>query len=229
MNGRTVGLPVPGLALKLVPTRAQLEVRVRGASVTPGYWRQEEATAAAFDEEGFYRLGDALRFVDAARPDLGFLFDGRLSEDFKLATGTWASVGALRARAVEAFRPIVRDAVIVGADRDDIGALLLPDTAMLRALVPDLPEDAPLAEVAAAPAVRRALQERLERQFAGHPGSSGRIARILVLTEPLSLDLGEVTDKGSVNQREVLRHRAALAEALYAEPLAEAVIVAAGA
>ncbi|MDR3376603.1 MAG: feruloyl-CoA synthase [Ancalomicrobiaceae bacterium] len=223
-----VGLPVPGLELKLVPTRDKLEVRVRGTSVTPGYWRQSEATAAAFDGEGFYRLGDALRFVDAARPELGFLFDGRLSEDFKLGTGTWVSVGALRARVIEALRPLIRDAVIVGVNRDDVGALLVPDAAMLRALVPDLPEDAPLAEVVAAPAARLALQDRLERQFTGHPGSSGRIARILVLTEPLSLDLGEVTDKGSVNQREVLRHRVALADSLYADPPPDAVIVAAG-
>jgi feruloyl-CoA synthase len=213
-SGR-VGLPVPGLDLKLVPANGKLDARVKGPNVTPGYWRQPEATAAAFDEEGYYRMGDALRFVDADDVGQGFAFDGRLSEDFKLTTGTWVSVGPLRARVISACAPFVRDAVLAGADRDHVTALILPDLDACRAFSTDL-SGATQADLAAHAGLRHALLERLKRLAADSPGSSTRITRAIVLETPPSIDLGEVTDKGSINQRAVLTHRARLVEDLYA-------------
>ncbi len=142
-----MGLPPPGSELKLVPMEGKLDTRVRGPHITPGYWRQPELTAKAFDEEGFYRLGDALKFEDPANPGQGLLFDGRTAEDFKLATGTWVSVGPMRAQLVEHFAPYAKDVVIAGADRDDIGILIFPDPAACRSLARDLPPDAPLPDV----------------------------------------------------------------------------------
>src|SRR6185312_11570169 len=141
-----IGLPAPGVELKLVPNEGKLEARLRGPHITPGYWRQKDLTREAFDEEGFYKIGDALKFADPNDPGQGLLFDGRLAEDFKLATGTWVGVGALRARIVEHFAPLVRDAVIAGADRDEIAALIFPNTEDCRRLT-DLPADAPAAQV----------------------------------------------------------------------------------
>ena len=138
-NSTNMGLPPPGSELKLVPMEGKLDARVRGPHITPGYWRQPELTAKAFDEEGFYRLGDALKFDDPADPQQGLLFDGRTAEDFKLATGTWVSVGPLRARLVEHFAPYAKDVVIAGADRDEIGILIFPDIAACRELAPGLP------------------------------------------------------------------------------------------
>ena len=135
-NSTNMGLPPPGSELKLVPMEGKLDARVRGPHITPGYWRQPELTAKAFDEEGFYRLGDALKFEDPANPGQGLLFDGRIAEDFKLATGTWVSVGPLRARLVEHFAPYAKDVVIAGADRDEIGVLIFPDIAACRELAP---------------------------------------------------------------------------------------------
>jgi len=218
-----IGLPVPGVEAKLVPTdqgeRAagpRYEVRVKGLNVTPGYWREPALTAAAFDEDGYYRMGDAIRLADADDPSRGFLFDGRLGEDFKLSTGTWVRVGALRTRIMALFAPYVRDAVITGHDRDAIGMLAVADLDGCRRLCPEL-GDAPLSAVAAHPAVRAALAERLGRLAAESTGSATRVERAIVLVEPLSLDHQEVTDKGSINQRAVLTRRAHLVEDLYAD------------
>jgi feruloyl-CoA synthase len=224
-----IGLPVPGVEVKLVPTDQnervehgkgangqRYEVRVKGSNVTPGYWRDPETTAAAFDEDGYYRMGDAIRPADARDPSRGFLFDGRLGEDFKLSTGTWVSVGALRAKVVAHFAPYLRDAVITGDGRDAIGMLAVPDPDACRRLCPEL-GDAPLAGVAAHPAVRSALAERLTTLAACATGSATRIERAMLLVEPLSLDQQEVTDKGSINQRAVLAHRAHLVDELYAD------------
>jgi feruloyl-CoA synthase len=213
-----VGLPVTGNELKLVPVGDKLEARLRGPNVTPGFWRQEELTRTAFDEEGFYRLGDALKFVDPARPDLGFLFDGRISEDFKLATGTWVSVGPLRAHLIAALAPLVRDVVIAGHDRDYIAVLLVPDPAACRAACPDLSKDADIVELFAHPALLDELRRRLVALAAQSTGSSTRVRRAIILRDPPSIDAGEITDKGSINQRAVLAHRAGLVAALYAEP-----------
>jgi feruloyl-CoA synthase len=216
-----VGLPVPGVELKLVPVEGKLEARLRGPSITPGYWRQPDLTAAAFDEEGFYRMGDAVRFLDPADRAKGFAFDGRLAEDFKLSSGTWVSVGPLRARLIAGLAPLVADVVIAGPDRDCIGVLLFPDRSACRRLAPQAAE----AELLRQPAVRAALEERLAALARAATGSSNRVARALVLEEPPSIDAHEVTDKGTINQRAVLARRAALVEALYATPPAAPVIV----
>lgn len=216
-----VGLPVPGLELKLVPSDEKLEARVRGPNVTPGYWRNPAATDAAFDEEGFYKLGDALRFVDAGDVSKGFAFDGRVAENFKLTTGTWVHVGALRAAIINHFAPIVRDVVVTGLDRDELGALLV--------MVPDA--CASVTGTSRAdyrhPALRARLQALLDDFAARSTGSSNRIARLMILEDDLSLDKGELTDKGSINQRAVLRNRADLVELLYRDPPASQVLLAA--
>ncbi|MGY3485485.1 feruloyl-CoA synthase [Bradyrhizobium sp. USDA 4011] len=210
-----VGLPVSGNDAKLVPNNGKLEVRAKGPNVTPGYWRQPELTAKAFDEEGFYKFGDALKPANAGDLDAGFDFDGRIAEDFKLASGTWVSVGPLRARFVGTCAPLVRDVVIAGLNRDELGAIVILDLDGCRLINPQLaPGD--IAAAANDPLVRAAFRERFARVLAGATGSSNRIGRAILLDTPLSIDRGEVTDKGSINQRAVLEHRTDIIEALYA-------------
>jgi feruloyl-CoA synthase len=209
-----IGLPVPGNDAKLVPTNGKLEVRAKGPNVTPGYWRQPELTAAAFDEEGFYKFGDAIKPADPDNFDAGFDFDGRIAEDFKLASGTWVSVGPLRARLIAACAPLVRDVVIAGINRDEASALVILDLDGCRLINSTLPLD-DLVAAAADPLIRDAFRERLAKFLATSTGSSTRITRAILLDTPLSIDLGEVTDKGSINQRAVLDARAALIETLY--------------
>lgn len=211
-----VGLPVSGNDAKLLPNNGKLEVRARGPNVMPGYWRKPDLTAAAFDEEGFYKLGDALKPADPDDFNVGFDFDGRIGEDFKLASGTWVSVGPLRARFVAACAPLVRDVVIAGINRDEISALVVLDLDGCRLINPALPHD-DLAAVAADPLVRAAFRERFAKFLGTATGSSTRIVRAVLLDTPLSIDKGEVTDKGSINQRAVLEHRSGLIETLYAE------------
>jgi feruloyl-CoA synthase len=210
-----VGLPVSGNDAKLVPNNGKLEVRAMGPNVTPGYWRQPELTAAAFDEEGFYKFGDAIKPAVADDLHAGFDFDGRIAEDFKLASGTWVSVGPLRARLIAASAPLVRDVVIAGINRDEVSALVILDLDGCRLINPTLPSD-DIAATAADPLIRDAFRERLARFLAASTGSSTRITRAILLDTPLSIDRGEVTDKGSINQRAVLDHRASLIEELYA-------------
>ncbi|MBN8961122.1 MAG: feruloyl-CoA synthase [Rhizobiales bacterium] len=212
-----IGLPVPGNDAKLIPNNGKIEVRAKGPNVTPGYWRQPELTTKAFDDEGFYVMGDAIRFVDPANVDVGFDFDGRISEDFKLGSGTWVSVGPLRARFVAACAPLVRDVVIAGINRDELSALVILDLDGCRVINPLLPPD-DLAVAANDPKVRQAFRERLAAFAATATGSSNRIARAMLVDVPLSIDRGEVTDKGSINQRAVLEHRAVWIESLYASP-----------
>ncbi|MCU0829160.1 MAG: feruloyl-CoA synthase [Tabrizicola sp.] len=204
-----IGVPALGVTLKLVPQEGKLEARLKSPSITPGYWRNPALTAAAFDEEGFYKLGDALRYAEPGKPSAGFIFDGRLAENFKLATGTWVAVGALRAALVNAMGGLISDAVIAGEEKDDLRALLVPNWAALRELAGG-GED-----VLSHPAVRAALAERLSAHARAATGSAARVVAALVLEEPLSFDRGEVTDKGSVNQRAVLRERADLVAALW--------------
>jgi feruloyl-CoA synthase len=192
-----IGLPVAGCELKLVPSASKLEVRVRGANVTPGYYKRPDLTAAAFDEEGFYRIGDAVKFADPADASKGVVFDGRLAEDFKLSTGTWVNVGVVRVKLVAAADPILQDAVITGHDRDDIGALVF-----LSPAAKDLP------------AARERVREAL-KQLAAEGGSSTHPVRALIMTEPPSIDANEITDKGYMNQRAVLERRAELVKKLY--------------
>jgi feruloyl-CoA synthase len=207
----TVGLPIDGVQMKLVPLAGKLEARFRGANITPGYWRAPELTAAAFDEEGYYRTGDALRFLDAADPRQGLEFDGRTTEDFKLTTGTWASVGPLRAMVNAAGSPYIQDSVITGHGRDDLGALVFPNAEACKALRPE--------------ELRARLQAIFDELARHSTGSSNRIVRVLIMETPPSIDAGEVTDKGSISQRAVLEKRATLVEELYAEPPGPATIV----
>jgi feruloyl-CoA synthase len=206
-----------------VPNNGKLEVRAKGPNVTPGYWREPELTAKAFDEEGFYKLGDALKPVDPEDLNAGFDFDGRISEDFKLASGTWVSVGPLRARFVATCAPLVRDVVIAGINRDEISALVILDLDGCRLINPALVAD-DVAAAASDPVVREAFAERLVKFLGGSTGSSTRITRAVLLDTPLAIDRGEVTDKGSVNQRAVLDHRAGLIEAIYSNSPAADVI-----
>lgn len=213
-----IGLPVPGTEVRLVPSGDKMEVRYRGPHVTPGYWRQPEFSEQAFDEDGFFRSGDAARFVDDAAPELGLRYDGRLAEDFKLSSGTWVNVGALRARLMSAGAPHVQDVVFTGHDRDEIGALLfLWPQARSLALAPALPETATMADVVADPDVR-AWTSRLLHTLASGKGSSQRIARALLQGDPPSVSDGELTDKGSLNQRAVLRRRSELVDVIHFRP-----------
>lgn len=209
-----IGLPLPGITLKLAPNGTKLEVRVKGPTVTSGYHRDPERTAAAFDEEGFYRLGDACRFLDPDDPAKGLVFDGRVTEDFKLDSGTWVSVGTLRPDLVAACSPYAFDVVIAGQDKPFVTALAWPSPAELAGLGPE-----PLARLA------EILKARIAEFNRTAGGSSRRIARFLVMTEPPSIDAGEITDKGYVNQRATLERRAALVDALYADPPGPGVVV----
>jgi feruloyl-CoA synthase len=209
-----VGLPAPGVELKLTVSGDKLEARLRGPNITPGYWRQPELTEKAFDSEGFYLLGDALRFVDPEVPDRGLLFDGRITEDFKLATGTWVSVGSLRAAALAALSPLVTDIVVCGHDRDDIRVMLFPDVVACRDLCAGVADATP-SELFARAEIRSAIADRLRTLSASSTGSSNRITAAVLLDEEPSLDAGEITDKGSINQRAVLTKRFDMVEELY--------------
>ena len=213
-----MGHPMAGVELKLAPLDGKLEARVKAPTVTPGYWRNPELTRKAFDEEGYYRFGDAVRFVEPGDAGRGFLFDGRIAEDFKLATGSWVSVGPMRAALIGALAPLARDAVIAGHDRNDLTALVFPDLEQCRALTG--------AGTLDDPRLREAFRERLAAFSAETTGASQRVARILLAAEPPSLDAGEITDKGSINQRAVLERRAGQVAGLYAEPRDPAVIAA---
>jgi feruloyl-CoA synthase len=218
-----IGLPAAGNVLKLTPCDGKLEIRVRSPSVTPGYWRQPELTETAFDEEGFYRLGDAARLLDAADPTKGLMFDGRIAEDFKLASGTWVSVGPLRARLIAALAPFVQDVVIAGLDRDYLAAILVPDLRECAAQL-NLSELPTHADLRGHPILRELLRDRLRDYARAHTASSVRMRKAALLPTAPSLDHGEITDKGSINQRAVLRHRPGLIADLYQLDSAEGVI-----
>ncbi len=209
-----IGLPAKGNLVKLTPIDGKLEIRVKSPSVTPGYWRRPDLTAAAFDEEGFYRLGDAVRPIDPQDPRKGLLFDGRIAEDFKLASGTWVSVGPLRATLIAALSPLVQDVGIAGLDREFLTALLIPDLAACsRAL--SLSHSPGYDWLAAHEPLLHLLQQRLEAHAMRFPASSMNIRRAVLLASPPSLDGGEITDKGSINQKALLRHRSAAVELMY--------------
>lgn len=217
-----IGLPATGNAIKLVPIEDKLEMRVRGPNVTPGYWRQPEMTAAAFDEEGFYRLGDAVRWIDEQDMDRGLLFDGRIAEDFKMSSGTWVSVGPLRARLLSALNPLVQDMAIAGLNHDYLGLLAFADWRALGGLLGADPDE--LRELAPSARLRAEIVGRLQQHNRLHPGSSTAIRRVVLMNEPPSMDRGEITDKGSINQRAVLRCRADWVARLLADTPDEFVI-----
>jgi feruloyl-CoA synthase len=209
-----IGVPMPGPELKLVPTDERWEVRVKGPNVTPGYWRSPEITKKAFDEEGYYRIGDAVRFANPDDPSAGLVYSGRLTEEFKLTTGTWVQVGALRVGLLSATSPLVQDAVIAGEGCDHLRIMMWLNIAGCRQL---LGTDAPLsaAELARHPAIQSHIKESLARWNSQNTGQSTRIRSALLLREAPSIDANEITDKGYVNQRAALRHRKAELERLF--------------
>ncbi|MFL6579059.1 MAG: feruloyl-CoA synthase, partial [Povalibacter sp.] len=209
-----IGLPASGTLVKLAPVQEKIEIRAKSPSVTPGYWRQPELTAQAFDEEGFYRLGDAVRLIDPADPTRGLKFDGRIGEDFKLANGTWVSVGPLRADLISALAPIAQDVVIAGLDEDFVSVIVIPDMAGCASLL-SLTEPT-YGYLARSTELMEKLRERLDEYARRNPSSTRCVRRAIVLPSPPSLDHGEITDKGSINQRAVLHHRRECVAALYA-------------
>jgi len=218
-----VGVPCPGVQLKLLPNGDKTEIRVKAVTVTPGYWRNPQQTARAFDDEGFYCLGDAVRWIDESSPRRGLLFDGRVSEDFKLDTGTWVSVSSVRTALIHHFAPYITDAVICGRDRSYIAAMLFPDFVHLRTLVTggaEMDNDTLIAH----PHVLEVMSEHLNRMGEASTGSSNCVQRIRLLAELPSIDGHEITDKGSINQSAVMARRAAIMESLYTEPSTENVI-----
>jgi feruloyl-CoA synthase len=219
-----LGLPVPGVELKLVPVEEKIEARLRGPSITPGFWRRADLNQSAFDEEGFYCLGDAVKFLNPQDPQKGFIFDGRLNEEFKLSSGTWVRVGPLRMRLLAHFGILLNDVVIAGPDREFTAALFFPALEVCRKLCPDLAPDAPAAEVFSHPEIRAVFRERLQSFAALSTGSSTRIDRAILLDTPPSIEAQEITDKGTINQKAVLKNRAELVEVLYGDPVPENVL-----
>ena len=221
-DARCIGVPLPGTEVKLVPAEGAYEIRVRGPQVTPGYYGRPDLTADAFDEDGFYRTGDAVACAEPADPNAGLVFCGRIAEDFKLSTGTFVRVGAVRAALLSAM-PILSDAVLAGENHDQVCALAWLNAAEARALLGEQP--APSGDLIVHDKLRALLAEALAVHNEGS-GSAGRIERMLILAQPADLDAGEITDKGYVNQRTILARRAALVDLLYADPVPAGVITA---
>ena len=218
-----IGLPAAGMDVKLVPNGDKMELRLRGPNVTPGYWRDAEKTREAFDEGGFYKIGDAIKPADPDDLSRGFVFDGRVSEDFKLSTGTWVNFAAVRKAVIAACAPLIRDVVLTGADRNHLGALIFPDLeACARAA--GLPVGTDPAVLIGHETVAGRFQETLTELARCATGSSTHVARAIVMTAPPDIDKGEITDKGSINQRAVLAARAELVFAIYADPPAAGVL-----
>jgi len=218
-----IGLPVPGTELKMLPNAGKLELRLRGPNITPGYFRRDDLTGAAFDEDGFYKTGDAGKFADPDDPAKGILFDGRVAEDFKLLTGSWVNTGMVRVAAISACTAVIQDAIVTGHDRDEIGLLIIPNSAGM-AKIADLNSDAPLQELSAHTTVRQKLCVDLNKYNSMNAASSRRIARVLLLTEPLDIDAGEITDKGYINQCAVLERRQDSVRRLYSDD-AEVILI----
>ena len=212
-----LGLPTPGLELKLVDTEGKTEVRYRGPNITPGYWRQPHETADAFDDEGFFKTGDAVKWIDETDVHQGLKFDGRIAEDFKLATGTFVSVGPLRGKIIAAGAPYIQDVVLTGLNMKEVGAMVFPTPAVRK--LAGLPADASLHDVLDAPGVLAQFQQIVDELARNATGSANRIARLCLLADAPTIDRGEITDKGSINQRAVLMHRAETVAKLHSDGL----------
>ncbi len=212
-----LGLPTPGMELKLVDMGGKTEIRYRGPNITPGYWRNPKETAEAFDDEGFFCTGDAVKWIDETDVHLGLKFDGRIAEDFKLATGTFVSVGPLRTKIIAAGAPYIQDVVITGINLKEVGAMVFPTPAIRN--LSHLPAETPLADVLCSEPVLAKFQSLIDQLAHAATGSSNRIARMCLLSEPPTIDKGEITDKGSINQRAVLSHRADTVAALHEDRL----------
>jgi feruloyl-CoA synthase len=215
-GAQNIGAPLPGVTIKLAPQDGRLELRVKGPNVLSEYWRQPAATEAAFDADGYFRSGDAGRLADTLRPEAGILFDGRVAENFKLTSGTWVNVGALRLAAIGAGQGLIADAVVTGHDRDEIGLMAFPNIAACRAYLGGDHATPTEADIASHPAIIAAIHDGLAAHNAIQEGGSTRIARFLIMAEPPHAQSGEITDKGYINQRAVLTRRTALVETLYA-------------
>jgi feruloyl-CoA synthase len=219
-DSNNLGLPIPGNIVKLVPSGDKLEIRVKGNTVTQGYYKDPERTAESFDEEGFFKMGDAVRFIDPAQPARGLAFDGRIAEQFKLSTGTWVSAGTLRTQIVAATSPYVRDAVICGLNQSYIAVMLWPNLggcAKELQLDPQLPAGALAKEIASSPDVVYRIRKGLQTHNSHNGSSSTRVVRFILLEEPPSVDALEITEKGYVNQRLTLERRSDIVQRLYAE------------
>jgi feruloyl-CoA synthase len=223
-TGGRVGVPVPGVELKVVPVGDQMEGRLRGPNITPGYWADEALTRAAFDEEGYYRLGDALAFFDARDPAQGFTFQGRIAEDFKLSTGTWVRVGPLRAKLLALLGDPAHDVVLTAPDRDFVGVLIFPNVDACRARCGPEGRGLAVADVLRHPRVLAWVHDALDALAQSSAGNSTAIVRAVLLEQPPSIDAHETTEKGSVNQKAVLRHRADMVDLLYSEPVSPLVV-----
>jgi feruloyl-CoA synthase len=219
-----IGLPLPGCVTKLVPNGDKLEVRFKGPHITPGYYKAPHLNVEAFDEEGFFRIGDAARFVDPADPAKGLVFDGRVAENFKLMSGTWVHAGILRIVAIDAVAPAFQDAVVTGHDREEVGILAFPSVGGCQRLC-GAPQTTTLKDLVCRPEVHAHVAAGIAKYNARNPGSSTRITRVLLMTEPPAIDANEITDKGYVNQRAVLARRAALVDRLYADDPGPDVVV----
>lgn len=211
-----IGLPLPGVTLKCVPNGSKTEIRVKGPNVAPGYWQQDELTEGMFDEEGFYKLGDAVKFVDENDTGRGLLFDGRVSEDFKLDSGTWVCVSSIRMSVLQHFSPLFSDVVVTGHDRGDLGVMVVPNVQECRNLLGTAGKGIAIADVILNHTFRAHVLEQLKILASNSTGSSNRVARLSIMTEMPSLDAHEITDKGSLNQRSILENRHADIETLYA-------------
>ena len=215
-NPGNIGIPAQGVTIKLIPTQGKLEARLSGPNMTPGYWRDDKKTAEAFDEEGYYCIGDALRFAEAGDATKGFFFDGRIAENFKLSSGTWVSVGSVRARLNDAMQGLVRDVVITGEGHNELAALLIPFRPAIERVVKG-GEGMSDSELLNHPSLKAKVAELLAKDVAAVSGSSRRVRRVMFMEQPLEARLGEVTDKGTVNQKAVLRHHPDLIELIYSE------------
>lgn len=220
-----IGLPAPGSEIKLAPVGDKMELRVRGPNVTPGYWRQPELTSTAFDDDGYFKMGDAGRLIDGEDPSQGLAFDGRIAENFKLTSGTWVHTGELRVAVLSSCAPLIQDAVLTGHDRDEIGLLIFPNIAALQNIVTDLADGAPIEAFLHHPTVHQAIAAGLRAHNEQNSAGSRRIARALLMIEPPNIDANEITDKGYVNQRAVLDGRADLVDRLYQGAGADVVVV----
>ena len=220
-----IGLPAPGTEIKLAPVGAKMELRVKGPNVTPGYWRQPELTETAFDDDGFFRMGDAGKLVDADEPAKGLVFDGRIAENFKLLSGTWVHAGDLRVAAIAACAPVIQDAVVTGHDLDEIGLVIFPNLAACRGLIPEAIDAMGAGELVVHPVVLETVMAGLRTHNERNPSGSRRIARALLLVDPPNIDANEITDKGYLNQRAVLDHRADLVQRLYGDGGPDVVVV----
>lgn len=220
-----VGLPVPGVEIKIAPVQGKLEFRIKGPCVTPGYWKNKGMTKAAFDDDGFYKTGDAVQFINPDRPEDGLRFDGRIAENFKITNGTWVHVAELRTRAIGALAPLAQDVVITGADKEYLGAILFPNMEACRNFS-GLGCDASDEMVMACPLVLEKLQAGLDALALSATGAASLIRRMVVTIEPATLDTGELTDKRTISQRVVLERRSNLVNSLYEEPAGNHIFVA---